>query len=172
MDEIWKVIPGYEGLYEASNLGNIRSLPKEWVVGIGKKRSHNGFMLKLCKNSRGYNLVTLCNNSVRKNINVHQLVAMAFLDHKPCGLKLVVDHINDDRLDNRVENLQIVTQRFNSHKTQGKYASQYKGVHWSKDRNKWVAGIVINGKYKSLGRFINEIDAHNAYQIELKQLDK
>lgn len=65
------------------------------------------------------------------------------------------------------ENLQIVTQRYNSHKTQGKYSSKYKGVTWHSPRSKWRAAIYTDGKLRHLGYFESEIDASNKYQEAL-----
>ena len=169
--EIWKDIPSYEGLYQVSNLGRVKSLPKEWVNGIGKIISHNGKILKTGV-SRGYKSVCLCCDAIQKTYKVHQLVAIAFLNHKPCGMKLVIDHVNDNKLDNRVENLQIVTNRFNCFKTQGKDTSRYKGVSWDKYNNKWVSKIRINGRSKFLGRFKCELAASYAYQKALNEYNK
>jgi hypothetical protein len=116
-------------------------------------------------------MVGLAKNKIQKRYSVHQLVAIAFLNHKPCGLNLVIDHINDNKLDNRVENLQIVTNRYNCCKTQGRYSSQYKGVSWNKYSNKWLSRIVINEKQKFLGYFTDEKEAHLAYQNALKQIE-
>lgn len=156
-EEIWKDIPNYEGLYQISNLGNVKSF--KW----GKEK-----ILKPYPDTYGYMQIDLRKSSIRKSITVHKLVAIVFLNHKPCGYKLVVDHINDNPKDNRVENLHIVTQRFNVCKTQGKYSSKYKGVYFDKSRNKWMAAITINGKKKHLGRFSSEYEAHLAYQNKLK----
>jgi hypothetical protein len=171
MEEIWKDIPEYEGLYQVSNLGRVKSLPKEWVSGRGAIRKHNGKILKPQKEIHGYVHVSLWNNGKGKFYKIHQLVAMAFLNHKPCGMKLVIDHINDDKTDNCLDNLQIVTSRFNTCKTQGKYSSKYKGVSWDKNAKKWVAQITISRKVKNLGRFNCELKAHQAYQNALKNLE-
>lgn len=75
-----------------------------------------------------------------------------------------VDHINRNRLDNRRENLRIVTphqQRFNMSKPKNN-TSGYKGVSWSEERKKWVAQIQINGKNVPLGRYIDIAEAINA----------
>lgn len=167
--EVWKDIPEYEGLYQVSNLGNVKSLPKEWVSGNGAIRKHEGKILK-GGNVKGYKYVKLSVNGNIKGYQIHQLVAMAFLNHIPNRYELVVDHINDNPLDNRVENLQIVTPRFNSYKTQGKYSSKFKGVYWNKQRNKWQSYITINGKLKHLGLFNCELEASKAYQKALKEL--
>ena len=173
MEEIWKDIPEYEGLYQVSNLGRVKSLPKEWTIGNTAIRRHSGMILKAGSKKGGYLMVNLCKNSKCKQFWIHQLVAVIFLNHTPCGLKLVVDHINDNPSDNRVENLQIVTHRYNICKTQGKYSSQYKGVYVClyKGRKKWRAQIRISGKLTHLGTFTDEYEAHLAYQNALKQIE-
>lgn len=167
--EIWKDIPGYEGLYQVSNLGRVKSLPKEWVNGIGKIISHNGKILKGGLNG-GYKHVTFSIDGNRKTYKVHQLMAMAFLNHKPCGMKLVIDHIDNDRSNNKLENLQLITQRQNTSKDRiGK--SKYTGVSWCKSRNKWMAKIQLNGKPKYLGRFKCKIEASQYYQNAVKSIE-
>jgi hypothetical protein len=170
MEEIWKDIPDYEGLYQVSNLGRVKSLPKEWITHNGSIHKRNGKVKKIFENNRGYVMIGLWQNSKRKNYFVHQLVAMAFLGHKRCGMKLVIDHINDNKTDNRLENLQIVTTRFNSKKTQGNYSSKYKGVHRHSSDKFWVAAIQINGKTKHIGSFECELKAHQAYQDAINNL--
>ena len=155
--EIWKDIKDYGGLYKVSNLGRVKSLK------FGKER-----ILSAATNATGYSLVALCNGKT-KAITVHQLVAMAFLNHKPCGYKLVVDHINTIKTDNRLENLQVITHRQNCTKDK-KGTSKYTGVHWCKPRNKWRAEIRINGKTKYLGSFKSELEASEAYQLKLETI--
>jgi len=161
-NEIWKDIPGYEGLYQVSNLGNVKSL--------GNDRTRKEKILKPSVCKYGYYHVGLYKNGKVKSTVVHQFIAMAFLNHNPCGHKLVIDHRNDNPLDNRVENLQIVTQRFNANKTQGKYTSKYKGVSWHKKANKWISNILINKKQIHLGYFNTEEEASLAYQTKLKEI--
>jgi hypothetical protein len=85
------------------------------------------------------------------------LVAMAFLNHKPDGThKIVVDHINNNKLDNRVVNLQLISQRENLSKDRKDGTSKYVGVCWKKSRNKWQVDIKIDGKRKYLGLFTDE----------------
>ncbi len=156
--EVWKDIPNYEGLYQVSNLGNIKSFKKSKEV-----------ILKNCLNSKGYYIVNLHNNKA-KTFQVHQLVAIAFLNHKPCGLKLVVDHINNDCLDNRLDNLQIVTNRQNVSKDIKNKTSKYTGVCWHKTKLKWMCGIRIQNKIKHLGYFTDEHEAHLKYQEALNNM--
>lgn len=172
MQEIWKDIPNYEGIYQVSNFGNVKSLSRLMNKGKAIFVSKEKIMSKHI-NKDGYYCVTLKKDKKSRTNKNHQLVAIAFLNHTPDGtLKLVVDHINDNRLDNRLENLQIITQRENVFKTQGKYSSKYKGVNWYKKYNKWRASININGKSKHLGYFTNEYDAHVAYQKALDEIKK
>ena len=98
MIEIWKDIKGYEGVYQVSNLGNVRR------VKLLKQYSD--------ESKGGYNVVNLCKDGNAKMKRVHRLVAEAFIpnpENKPC-----IDHINTDRTDNRVENLKWVTKQENS----------------------------------------------------------
>ena len=171
MQEIWKDIPNYEGIYQVSNLGNVKSLSrlmnKGKVVFVSKEKIMNKYISK-----DGYYSVTLSKEKKSITIKNHQLVAIAFLGHKLCGHELVIDHINDNKLDNRVDNLQIVTARYNTLKTKENYSSQYKGVIWDKERDKWISRIKINGKTNFLGRFSSEHEAHLSYQKALEEITK
>ena len=168
--EIWKSIPNYEGLYEVSNLGNVKSLSRK-VFNNKYYRITKDKLLKPGISSGGYPLVVLCKNNSKKTRTVHQLVAESFLGHTPCGYTLVVDHINDVRNDNRVENLQVVTNRFNTFKTQGKYSSKYKGVFFNKRTNKYEAQIWSELRVsKRIGQYNTELEASNAYQEYLKKI--
>lgn len=165
MEEIFKDVPGYEGFYQISNLGNIKSMPIKRVNGTGCYISKEKKLSPVLVN--GYYQLKLYKNKKYKYFKIHQLVAMAFLNHTPCGFELVVDHINNIKTDNKLENLQVITQRENSYKEQGKHTSKYKGVSWYKATNKWHSQIQINKRTKHLGFFVNEYDAHLAYQKAL-----
>jgi len=159
MIEEFREIEGYDGVYQVSNLGRVKSLK------FGKER-----ILKKTLSSDGSHTVGLHKDNKQKARTIHQLVAVAFLNHKPCGYKLVVNHINFDRTDNRVENLEIVTQRENANQKHLKSSSIYTGVCRSKQAKKWLSQITVNGKRKYLGYFTDEIEASNAYQTALKQI--
>jgi hypothetical protein len=83
---------------------------------------------------------------------------------------LVVNHKDFNKLNNNLDNLEIITQRQNTNKKHLKSSSQYIGVFWNKQNKKWKSQIRINKKIKYLGYFVNEIDAHNAYQNALTTL--
>jgi hypothetical protein len=168
--EIWKDIPGYEGFYKASNLGRIKSVER-----YIKNSKGSGFrivrerILKHKIDRFGYNHVSLHKKGKQKTYLVHRLVFKAFNNNLPSGNKIVIDHINNNPYDNRLLNLQMITQRENASKDKiGKYSSDYTGVTLRK--NNWEAKISINGKTLSLGRFDNELEAYKAYQNKLKQL--
>ncbi len=159
--EIWRDVPNYEGMYKVSNLGRVKSLKRK---GVTQDKVLTPAL------SGGYLSVSFTKNDVRKTMFNHRLVAYAFLNHKPSGMDLVVNHINLDKTDNRLENLEIVSSRENSNKKHLDSISKYTGVTWHYKLKKWKATIWINRKNKHLGYFDNEIDAHNAYQKKLKEI--
>lgn len=165
-NEIWKDVPNYEFQYQVSNLGRVKSLSRIGSRGCNIKEK----ILKAGISSNGYLSVSLYGDKSGKTYNVHQLMATAFLNHKACGYKLVVDHIDNNRRNNNLENLQIVTSRENSTKDRKNGASRYVGVRWYKRDCKWESRIKINKKDVYLGRFNSEIEAHNAYKLALSHL--
>jgi hypothetical protein len=159
--EIWKTIGGYEN-YQVSNLGNVRSL--------NYRRSGLTKVLNPIINSAGYYNINLYLDGVSNIRQVHQLVAIAFLGHTPCGFKFVVNHKNFIKTDNRLTNLEIVTNRENCNLKHIKSTSKYVGVYWNKRLKKWQSQIQIKSKIIYLGLYIYELDAHNAYQNALKSI--
>ena len=167
--EIFKDVKGYEGLYKVSNLGNVKSLAKMQSNGKGNYYRQE-IILKACDAGNGYFFVILYKDK-RKNIKrVHQLVAESFLNHTSKGHKIVINHIDLNKKNNKVENLEIVTQRENANMKHLKSSSKYTGVSWNKARSKWFSCIRINGKNKHLGVFTDELKASEAYQKALKKL--
>lgn len=162
--EVWKTIDGYED-YQVSNLGRVKSLIK-----------HNGInerILKAGVNSRGYLSVVLQKNSKSKSFRVHVLVAMMFHSHKPDGThKVVVDHIDNNKLNNRADNLQLITNRENASKDRKGGTSKYVGVQFDKERKKWKSYIYFINRHIFIGRFETEIEASNAYNKALNQINE
>ena len=105
--EVYIDIKGYEGYYQVSNHGNVRSLDRETVNAIGAKRKHKGKVLTPFINSTGYCYVTLSNGNSRKNKRLHCLVARAFLPNPES--KRTVNHINGKKSDNNLCNLEWAT---------------------------------------------------------------
>lgn len=153
--EEWKDVPGYEGKYKISNLGRVKSLL-------------SNIYLKHCVNSVGYYQVTLCLDGKKFNHTIHKLIAESFLFKKCDGL--VVDHINNNKLDNRIENLQFVTHRINITKDKKNTVSKYIGVTFEKKNNKWRSRIRIDKKNLHLGYFNDEYEAHLRYLQELQTI--
>ncbi len=172
MKEVFKDIPGYESIYQASNFGNIRSLNRKMISSNNIIKRYKGQLMANVLDNTGYYLVNLTKYGKRRTRQVHQLMAMTFLNHKPNGHKIIVDHIDYNKLNNRLDNLQLVTQRENLTKDRHKHnrSSKYVGVSWHKPLNKWRASIKINSKNYYLGYFHKEIEASEAYQKRLKQL--
>lgn len=173
MQEIWKEVPGYEGYYSVSNLGNVKShsrlvINRRCLSGYAKL---NEKMLNPVIDKLGYGRVILHRNTKKRTRLVHQLVASAFLNHIIDKYTMVVNHIDLNPRNNRVDNLEIVTQRQNANLKQFKHSSKYTGVSWFKDRNKWRAYIWINGRHTHLGLFTDEYEAHLAYENALNHLN-
>ncbi len=117
--------------------------------------------------SSGYVSISLMNKGKIKTIKVHRLVASAFIDSKYRLKELVVNHINFKKDDNRLENLEVITQRENTNQKHIPSSSKYTGVRWVKDRKTWASGISVNGKYKQLGYFNDEKEASEYYESAL-----
>jgi hypothetical protein len=158
--EIWKDIPQLEGHYQASSLGRIKSLK------YGKER-----IVKQNKGAKGYMRLTIYKGK-KSGFAVHVLVAMAFLGHKPDGThKVCVDHIDNNRKNNCANNLKLINNRENASKDRKGGLSKYIGVTLEVNRKKWVASITFNYRRVHLGYYLSEIDAANAYQKALKQVN-
>ena len=102
--EIWKDIHGYNGFYQVSNIGNIRSKDRN-VNGRWGKQSRNGTMLKTAPMKNGYIGVCLYDNGIKKTLSVHRLVISSF-----CGKSnLQCNHKDGDKTNNSIENLEYCT---------------------------------------------------------------
>ena len=154
--EIWRDIPQYEGHYQVSNLGKVRSLKFNRIKDVTFLNNKNRFV------------ASLYNDGVRESGRLVSVIsAIAFLNHKPCGYKIVVDHIDNNPLNDRLYNLQLITQRENLTKDK-KNKSGYTGVY--SVRNRYYSLIRIGGEKKYLGVFSTKREASEAYQNELKKI--
>ena len=163
--EIFKPIKGYEGLYEISNYGNIKSLSREISNGKNKYYTKER-ILKQNISKDGYRRFTLYLYGKMKNYKTHVLMAINFLNHIPCRHKVVVDHIDNNKLNNNLLNLQLITNRENCTKDMRKNkTSSYVGVSKCNFTNKWLSVIQYQGKYMNLGRYNTQEEAN---EVRLK----
>ena len=153
--EIWKDIEGYEGDYQVSNFGRIKSFKRNKET-----------ILSIANNKAGYCVINFTFMKKQKLKLVHRLVAECFLGKSD----LEVNHKDGDKNNNNILNLEFISARDNCihrHKSE-KTSSEYAGVYWNKAALKWRAKIYLNGVTKHLGYFYDELDAYNAYLKALK----
>lgn len=152
VEEIWKDVIGYEGLYIISDLGRLMSVKKN-TFGVSKN--------KIIKPSicNGYYFYYPSKNGKRKYKSIHSMVMEAFVGKS----KLHIHHIDENKLNNRLDNLMYVTCRQNIHYSLKKEVctSKYIGVFFRK--NNWVASICFNKSKIQLGEFKSEIEAKECY---------
>jgi hypothetical protein len=169
--EQWKDIPDYEGLYQVSDLGRVKSLEKP------RKKSTNNpnsfVRLRIMKASLGkrYLNTALYKNGVSKSFLVHHLLSITFLGFKPNMGQTIVDHINNIPTDNRLCNLQLITRRHNNVKD----VKSISGAVGLYERNGlFEVGINFKGVACALGSFKDKNEAIEKYKeafdlIESKQ---
>lgn len=141
--EIWKDVTGYEGLYQVSNLGKVKSLK------FGKER-----ILKPRVRGKGYLFVDLCKNGKTKAYSVHRLVALTFLENKDPLNKTQVNHIDECKTNNRIDNLEWCTPKENNNHGTHNYRSAI-------NRSKPVL------QFTKYGVFVKEWDSAKSIQITL-----
>src|SRR5690625_2037351 len=105
--EIRKDIKGYEGVYQIYNLGNLRSLTRVICDKRGKTKTIKGKLLKASTTAQGYKTVVLRKGKVKENFRIHRLVAQAFIENEDD--KPYVNHLDGDKTNNRVNNLEWCT---------------------------------------------------------------
>lgn len=156
--EIWKPIAGYEGLYEVSNMGRVKSLPR---------RGTKGKILIPQKSGSGYLQVNLSKAGICKSYFVHCLVWKAFNGEVPAGLE--VNHISKNKFDNRLENFELMTHKENTeyslakavlaYDKSGNYVQEFKSLReaseWlgKPEAHKNICGN-LKGRYRSAYGYI------------------
>lgn len=170
MGEIWKPIKGYEGIYEISSYGKVKSIPRIIEINViskfGKsftrKRKVKGGILSECDDGGGYKMVILSSGGVYKTTKIHKLVARAFLKAST-KIRNQVNHINGIKHDNRAKNLEWVSVRENiSHGLLLSGKSEYIGANQNAQSKNWAARIKVNKKLIHLGMFKTSVAASNA----------
>lgn len=169
-----KDIKGYEGTYQISSDGVVRSLDRTVTKSDGRKRHFKGYTKVPFMHEEGYPLVVLSLNGKKRIHRVHRLVAEAFIEN-PLNLP-EVNHINAIRDDNRVENLEWCDSSHNSRHTFetsrnfGKKTGKPRGISFNKKMNQWVSTFGYRGDREHLGYFKNKSDAYKAYFTRFKQI--
>ncbi len=174
MQENWLPITNtnldYTGLYEISSLGRIKSLPKSWAVGNGTRTKLETF-LKPGADPYGYLSVVLCKDKIRKTFKVHLLVWDHFGDQSRKDGDHKVDHVNADKNDCSINNLQLLSHRNNCIKRDQQNGKELPpGVSVSSNKKNFRSRIIVDGKEKHLGTFDNPVSAAKAYSEAHKNL--
>lgn len=112
MKEIWKDIKGYEGIYQVSNLGRVRSLNRTYILNNGNPQSAKGQIMSQYDTKDGYKGIKLRGLCVRKSFRVHRLVAQTFIPN-PENLP-EVNHKDENKHNNIVSNLEWCTPKYNA----------------------------------------------------------
>lgn len=166
--EIWKQIKGYEELYEVSNLGNVRSKDKT-IIQDAKNNSksthlYKGKTLKPMLQNNGYYTVTLCYNQKYKIVGVHRLVAQAFIpnpDNKP-----QVNHIDGNKMNNCVDNLEYCTAKENM-----QHAFKNNLINLNTEKRKEAVKLAISKAIKSNCKKVVRINTNTNERKIYKKID-
>lgn len=113
MEKVWKDIPGYENIYQVNNFGEVRSYDKYVPCKNGRKFFSKSRILKLGTHKRGYKTIMLHKDGKVKLWLVHRLVALVFIPN-PNNYEQV-NHKDEDKTNNRVDNLEWCDNWYNSH---------------------------------------------------------
>lgn len=166
--EVWRDVKDYEGLYQVSNMGNVKSLDRVVIYNTGQRHIHKSKPI-IPSVVKGYLRISLSKQNVIKNIFIHRLVADAFIpnpDNKP-----QVDHINTDTTDNRIENLRWVTSKENNLNdiTRQHKSEAFKGekCYWHHKKGKIHPSSKSILQYDLEGNFIKEWNSINAIERDL-----
>ena len=133
--EKWKSIPGYEGLYEVSSYGRVKSLEKSYIRKNGISDHKTEIILRPKNNGSGYLMVCLYKNKTHKYCLIHRLVAEAFIPN-PDNLP-IINHRDEDKTNNIADNLEWCD---------AKYNSNYNDVLKKRSQS-----MKDNGTYKKIG---------------------
>jgi hypothetical protein len=144
MTEIWKDIVGYEGLYKVSDSGRVLSVRRNSVLSPGRGR---------------YLMVTLCKTGTKQEVSVHRLVAEAFCEKRDGATE--VNHINENRYDNRAANLEWCTRLENIRHGTG--IQRHADAQRNGGRSKRINQVSINGDLIASFPSIREMNRSTGY---------
>lgn len=160
-DEIWKDIPEYEGYYQASNYGRIKSICRVCVYKDNRVSIKKGKLLKPFIDYDGYCRVVLSKNGIQKSWIVSRLIYYTFKGKIPEGMQ--INHINEIKTDNRIENLNLMTAKQN--------------VNWgtaierrSEKQRKYVIQMSLNGVF--IKKWESLLDVSNTLGFNFSNIAK
>lgn len=162
MKNNWVYIKGYGKRYMLHPSGVVKSMPRK---GVRKERILKGFI-----DGGGYYSYVLTNDLNPKKELLHRLLYSHFKGELIEGL--VIDHIDNNKLNNHINNLQQITIRENGSKDRKGGTSKYLGVSWCKIKEKWRATIYDGVKRKHVGYFEIELEASKAYNAAKQEILK
>ena len=136
-NEIWKPVVGYEGFYEVSNQGRVRTVARKTVRSNGRPTTINSKIRKLSVDKKGYLRVTLVKNEKRRTHTVHSLVLSAFVGPRPEGY--LTRHLNGIPDDNRLRNLAWGTG------SENQYDAVNHGSHYLANKKECPRGHALDG---------------------------
>lgn len=174
MSEEWGDVVGYEGRYQVSSMGRVKSLERTFIDKSGRKQTVKERILKPGMDRGGYLIVDLCDGGKRKRFKVHRLVCQAFHDNPEN--KPYVNHIDENKTNNAASNLEWSTAKENcNHGTRNERVAKARSKpveQWTKDGelvkiwqsthevqrqagfNQGNISLAANGKYKQAYGFI------------------
>lgn len=164
--EVWRDVPGYEGRYQISNLGNFKSLAYSFTDSIGRVMHRPERIHDPIPNNTGYYCVKLNMGGKSVSWSRHLLVWDVFGNEKrKPGYH--IDHINNIKTDNRIANLQQITIRENSTKDKKNRTGTHCVQMW---RGKYRVIVCFNRKAYNLGCFIAKEEAAATYEKAIRQI--
>ena len=173
MKEIWKDIPEYEGYYQASNLGNIKSLERKVTYSNGAIHYYSEKIRKPSLSE--YRLIALSKDGKVKMCKISRIIAKLFVEGR-CDKNNIVNHIDGNKHNDKYDNLEWCTYSKNSLHSfdSGLRTRKNKtpGVFFDEKRNKWCSYLYRNSKNIFVGRFDNLHDAIYQRKLKLNEYDR
>lgn len=170
INEIWKDIPGFEGSYQVSNLGRIKSFPKLKKSRCGASSYFTKERIRSFNGTRHYPILDMYRgDGTCEYISIHRLVAKLFIPN-PDSLPFV-NHKDMNKYNNHVDNLEWSSNRENVSHGNIIRLNKPIGVSWKSSINKWVSVIMVGKKQKYLGSFSDQGQAALAYKNALKEFN-
>ena len=155
MEEIWKDIAGYEGKYQVSNLGRVRSLPRTFLDVNGRRQIFKGCVLKRILRKNGYMVVTFYGSGKFHQMMIHRLVAGAFIPN-PNNLPMI-NHKDEDKTNNHVDNLEWCSAQYNS---------TYNNIHYrnKEKRRKAVIQMTLDDEFVAEYESVREAERQTGFR--------